>query len=130
MSTHVTSKVEIKSWNEETAAEAEGDRKLTYARIACAYSGDLEGESTLVYTMSYDGSRAIYLGYEHFSGRIGTRLGSFVLQHTGEWLEGTATTQLEVVPDSGTEQLKSLRGTGKAQATHDTHTFELDYDLK
>jgi hypothetical protein len=130
MSTRATSKVDIKSWNEETTLELEGGRKLTRASITCAHSGAIQGESSLEYLMVYraDGT-ASYVGLEHIKGTLSGKNGGFTVQHTGEWQDNAAHTSLSIVPGSGTGDLEGIRGTGVSNATHDELPYTLEYDL-
>jgi hypothetical protein len=130
MSTRATGKVDIKSWNEETTRELEGGRKLTRASITCAYSGAIDGESSLEYLMVYrpDGT-ATYVGLEHVSGTLGGKRGGFVVEHTGEWRDNAAHTTLTIVPGSGTGQLEGISGQGSANATRDELPYTLEYQL-
>ena len=81
----------IKSWDEQPYAEVDGAPKLTHARVATTYTGDLEGEGTSALLMVYDQADASYAGYERVAGSLGGRSGSFVLRSTG-FEEGAART--------------------------------------
>lgn len=119
------------SWNEEPYSEVEGELKLTRAEITNTLTGDVEGESTLTYLMTYlpDGS-ASFTGQERVIGRIGDRQGSFVLQHQGEFRAGKAIGTLTIIPGSGTGDLAGLKGAGSYTATDVQPTpFTLEYDL-
>jgi hypothetical protein len=103
----------VKSWSENTwegkpAAEVTG-AKLTYSKVEYIYKGDMEGESSIQYLMSYneDGSGQ-FVALEHFTGKIGGKSGSVVFQQVGTFEPVTAT--LTVLPGSGTGELAGLRG--------------------
>src|SRR5262245_50418511 len=88
--------------------------KLTRASVTKSYQGDITGEGKLEYLMMYrDDGSASFLGLERVVGSVGSRSGSFVLQHSGIFKGGVATVTLLVVPDSGTGDLRGLRGKGK-----------------
>jgi len=136
MSTHATGTHDMKTWDEKTwdgkpANEVSG-AKLTRASVTNSFHGDIEGEGTLEYLMPYrDDGSASYVGLERVVGRIGDRRGSFVLQHSGTYESGTATTAWSVVPGSGTGDLRGLCGEGGFVARHGDQQvpFTLDYDL-
>lgn len=120
---------EVKAWEENPYDEIDGAPKLTRASIAKSYQGDIEGEGTLEYLMMYreDGS-ASFIGLERVVGRIGDRSGSFVLQHTGEFEGGAAKVAWRVLPGSGTEGLRELRGEGGMSSGHaEKYEISLDY---
>lgn len=115
MSEQASATFQINAWNENTwegqpSRDVQG-AKMTRAEISKTYQGDLEGEGTLQYLMTYaeDGTATV-IGLERFVGRLGNRTGSFVFQHEAfadaSGVRGTAT----VVPGSGTGDLKGLRG--------------------
>jgi hypothetical protein len=110
---HATGRFEMKSWDENPYLEMEGGRKLTRASVSNAFSGDIEGESTLEYLMSYsDEETAYFVGLERIEGKIGDRKGSFVLQQTGTYEDATVKASWFVVPGSGTGDLAGLKGEG------------------
>jgi hypothetical protein len=126
----------IKSWDEKTwegkpIREVPGV-KLSHAVVTRSYQGDIEGEGTIQYLMSYneDGS-ASYVALERVTARIKGRSGSFVLQHTGTFSDGAARSTSTVVAGSGTGELRGLRGRGSEVAVGDQapYPFTLDYDF-
>jgi hypothetical protein len=121
----------IKSWNEQPYSEGPDVPKLTRASVVKAFTGDVEGEGQVEYLMMYrsDGS-ATFVGLERISGRIGDRTGSFVLQRIGVFESGQAKESYSVVPGSGTEDLRGLRGEGRSALGHGAdHPFALNYEL-
>jgi Protein of unknown function (DUF3224) len=131
MSTHATSTFEVKNWDEQTCSEVDGHVKLTRANVAFSYRGDLEATSAMQYLMLYrDDGTASVIGLERVTGRLGAKSGSFVLQYTGNYADGVASGDLEVVSGSATGELAGLHGRGTAVAHHEGKTtFTLDYDL-
>ncbi len=132
MSAHARGTFEGKSWNEQPYAEVDGEPKLTRSSVTNSFHGDIEGEGTLEYLMVYsDDDHAGFVGLERVVGRVGDRRGSFVLQHSGTYAEGTATTAWSVVPGSGTGELRDLRGEGGFVARHGDREvpFTLAYEL-
>ena len=117
--THAKAVFEIKSWDEKPWLELDGKSKLTRAAVTKVYRGDITGEAVSETLMCYlpDGS-AVFNGFERIAGTIGGREGSFVLQASGVYKDGTATSDCTVVPGSGTGQLAGLRGEARYAATH------------
>jgi hypothetical protein len=134
MSTHATAVFEVKSWDEKPYQEIEGGSKLTRAGVTKAYRGDMTGNATSESLMFYraDGT-SVFTGLERIVGAIGGRAGSFVLQVSGTYRDGTATGDCTVVPDSGSGELRGLRGEGRYVATHvdfPNVPFTLDYSFE
>ena len=131
MSTRATGTFEIATWDEKPYDEREGVR-LTSTRVTKAFRGDVEGESTTDLLMAYgaeEGSAA-YVGFERVTGSVHGRSGSFVLHHSATMTRGEGESSLSVVPDSGTGELRGLRGDARITREPDGgRSFTLDYDL-
>jgi Protein of unknown function (DUF3224) len=121
----------IKSWDEKAYSEGQDLPRLTRASVAKTFTGDIEGEGQVEYLMMYrtDGS-ANFVGLERFVGRIGGKIGSFVLERTGVFESGQAKESYSVIPGSATGELRGLRGDGSSAVGHGTeHPFRLNYEL-
>ncbi len=131
MTTQATGTFAIKQWDEQPYHQSDDGAKMTAAHVAFLYHGTIEGESIMEYLMSYrpDGT-GVYIGLEHIAGTVGGRAGSFVLQHSGTFAADGVTGTYAVVPDSGTGDLRGLRGAGNlAIAGEGPYPFTLDYDF-
>jgi len=116
MNTHIEATFEIAGWD-ETPFEGSGDEgaKLTEALVKKRYSGEIDGESTTKWLMSYAPDKsATYVGIEHITGTVGGRRGGLVLMHDGEFRDGVATAVMRIV--SGTGDLAGATGGGKFRA--------------
>ena len=111
----------ITSWKETPIHAGDGLVKVTQASVTQSIEGDLIGQGTIEFLMSYreDGS-ATYVGIQRVVGTLGGRSGAFVLLGEGayEQSKGTATIVWRVAPGSGTGDLHGLAGEGRAVATH------------
>ena len=132
MSTHAQGIFELQSWDENAYLELEGDAKLTRASVAQKFTGDLDGDGSVEWLMCYaDDGTARFVGLQHFSGRVGGRSGSFVLETLGTFEGGEAKGTWSIVPHSGTGELRDISGTGGFAAPHGPKaTVELDYDFE
>ncbi len=132
MSTHAIATFAIKSWDEKPYNEVEGLPKLIRASVTKSFKGDIEGEGTLEYLMvNRDDGATSFVGLERIVGRIGSRTGSFVLQHSGVFEGGVAKAAYFVVPGSGTGDLRGLRGEGSFASGHaQEYPMTLDYDFQ
>ncbi len=77
-----------------------------------SFSGELEAESKgeMLSAMTTTKGSAGYVAIEQVDGKLEGKSGSFVLQHFGTMKEGKDKLILEVVPDSGTGELKGISG--------------------
>jgi hypothetical protein len=134
MTTQATGTYEVKSWDENPYDEGDDVGKLTRAQVVFTYQGDIEGEGAVEYLMAYpDADAAHYIEQQRVVGRLGKRRGSFVLHGSGtfETATNTASGTWDVVPNSGTGELRGLRGHGSYTATHEppaTFTFDYSFD--
>lgn len=132
MTLHATGSIEMKSWEERPFAEVEGTPKLARANGSDLYHGEIEAEATFEYLMMYhDDNTATFTGMERLVGSVGGRSGSFVLQIGGKFEDGAVRAEWSVVPGSGTEALRGLKGEGSLVWRQEQQgTVTLDYDFE
>jgi Protein of unknown function (DUF3224) len=121
----------VSGWEENTYQELENGGKLTKAHVTFGFDGDLEAEGGWEAVMCYqeDGS-ASFTGFQHTTGSLAGRTGSFVLRADGAFSSGQALTTWRVVDGSATGELRGLRGSGSAVTTSGSGgEFTLDYEL-
>jgi len=95
------------------------------------FHGDLEATSRgeMLYAGSAKDSGG-YVAVERVTGTLQGRRGSFSLQHNATMTRGEPYLNIIVVPGSGSEDLKELRGTMKIIIAADgKHFYEFDYEL-
>jgi hypothetical protein len=104
---------QITGWDEKPYLENDDGSKQSHAKINQNYFGDLQGSSDIQYLMTYqmDGT-AIFVGFETVTGTINGKTGSFVIQHTGKFEAGAATSNFAIVPNSGKNELTNISGNG------------------
>jgi hypothetical protein len=91
--------------------------RLAQAEVTFTYAGDLVGTGECRYLFRYgpDGECQA-LGFEHVTGALRGREGSFALRHEGVYGAGGLEIRATIVPGSGTEQLEGLTGGGTVTA--------------
>ena len=132
MRTHATGTFEVKTWEEKPYNEVDGAVKLSRASITQSFEGDIAGEGSVEYLMMYrSDDAASFVGLQRVVGRIGKRSGSFVLQCTGTYEDGTAKASWSVMPGSGSGDLRGLRGEGGFVAHRSrVASMTLDYEFE
>ena len=102
---------QIKKREETTFSEVHCGPKLTKGSFVLTYQGDLQGEGILEeLRVHFTEKRVAIYGLQRVTGQLGQLAGSFVLKHTGRFMNGIILSKLTVVPGSGTGSLKGLRG--------------------
>ncbi len=103
--------------------------KLTRNVLRKEYSGDVAGtsEGQMVAAYTATPGSAGYVAIEHFTGSVGGKSGSFVLQHSGLMERGDAALTVTIVPDSGTAELAGISGTLEIDSAAGAHSYVLDY---
>ncbi|MEV6599400.1 DUF3224 domain-containing protein [Actinoplanes sp. NPDC051346] len=107
------------------------DDTLGRTRALKTIEGDLAGTGRaemLSVGTPIDGS-AGYVAIDRVSGTLHGRSGSFVLQHFGLMDRGAGTLIVQVVPDSGTDELTGLTGTLQIDNDSEHHRYVFDYDI-
>ncbi|HEX3865299.1 MAG TPA: DUF3224 domain-containing protein, partial [Gemmatimonadaceae bacterium] len=70
-----------------------------------------------------------YVAIEHVTGTLGGRSGSFTLQHNATMTRGEPRLRIDVIPDSGTDELAGLTGTMSIVIAGGQHSYEFEYSL-
>lgn len=126
-----------RTWNESRIAEAGSAHAVASATFTTEYAGDIVGTSTCGLLIAYvDGAAerpetlvGPYTGYEQVTGTLAGRTGTFVLAARGSHEGGVASTDVEIVPRSGTGGLAGITGSGSYAADAMTYTMTLAYEL-
>ena len=121
---------DIDKWDGESYDEREG-ATLGRAHIEKTFQGGLRGTSAtdILTAMAQVEGSAAYVGFERFTGTVGERTGTFVLHHNASGSGGEQWMTWTIVPDSGTGELRGIRGEGQICATDGVHSYHLDYEL-
>jgi len=138
-----TGRFTVTSWEEKVVVDIDGEgteingvtypkRGFSRADTTYAYSGDIEGTSTVAYLISYNDGFAPVTGFERFEGSIDGHDGSLVLQHVGDHDAEAVRATLTIVEGMGTGGLAGMRGEATIElAGHsdDGYPITLSYDL-
>ena len=95
------------------------------------FSGDVTGTSEAQMIAAFTGTpgSAGYVAIEHFTGSVGGKSGSFVLQHSGVMSKGDAQFTVTIVPDSGTGELAGISGTLEIDNDEGQHSYVFNYEF-
>jgi hypothetical protein len=115
----------------EGYAEGENGIKLGRMSIEKTWNGELNAKSRgeMLSAMTSVKGSAGYVAIEQVTGSLSGKKGSFVLQHFGTMDNGEDRLILEVIPDSGTGELKGLTGKMAIRIEEGTHYYDFEYTL-
>ncbi|PXX34907.1 uncharacterized protein DUF3224 [Undibacterium pigrum] len=129
--THKASgKFEVKLSPQAAAPGIEAAR-LGRMTIDKQFYGDLQAHSLgeMMSAMGEIKGSAGYVAIERVSGTLLGKKGSFVLMHTGTMNRGQPQLTIQVVPDSGTDELTGISGTMGIDIREGQHFYNFDFNL-
>jgi hypothetical protein len=95
-----------------------------------AFTGDLEADSVTEMLATRSPGGAGYVAMERIVGRLGDRVGTFVLLHMGTIdAAGNPNGQWVIVPGSGTGELAGISGHAHIGADDGTHRIQIHYQF-
>jgi Protein of unknown function (DUF3224) len=112
-----TGRIEVKTYEPKAFDELAGAPSLVEIHVTETFSGDIQGDGIARFIQAgrADGS-ASFVGIERVRGSIHGKKGSFLLQDSGTLVGAEVNGEWFVVPGSGTDELRGLRGTGGFKA--------------
>ncbi len=116
----------------QPADEREAAAFLGRMAIDKSFHGELEATSVGQMLAARGGQPASagYVAIERVTGTLAGRQGSFVLQHSGHSNPAGQSLEINVVADSGTDELKGLSGTMRIIIQPGGgHFYEFEYEL-
>ena len=121
-------------WEEMPYELIEEGMKATKASVEFTFSGDIEGKANVEFLMFYQSfdlndshkAKAQYVGLLRIVGSVKGKSGSFVATDNGNYENGTANSNLSIIPNSGTGELSTIRGAGTSLANQSGCTWEFE----
>jgi hypothetical protein len=115
----------------ETYANSGRGNELGRMSIDKTYTGELDATSKgeMLSAITSVGGSAGYVAIERVEGELCGNKGSFVLQHFGVMNKGEDRLLLEVVPDSGTDELEGLSGEMEIRIEEGVHYYHFSFSL-
>jgi len=132
MSQRATGSFDVKVTPQKPDTQVARAANLSRLTIDKRFHGDLEGISKgemLALQTEVKGS-AGYVALERVTAKLKGRSGSFVLQHSASMSRGESRSEITVVPDSATGELRGLSGTMSISVGADgAHAYEFDFKI-
>lgn len=79
--------------------------------------------------MNQEKMAGAYVALEKVTGSIDGKKGTFCLYHSSSANGGVNVQSIQVVPESGTEELSGLKGSMEIDNTKEVHSYTFKYDL-
>lgn len=112
---------------------AKGQNGINLGRMSIdkTFTGKLNASSQgeMLSVMTPVQGSAGYVAIEQVIGELEGKKGSFVLQHFGTMDKGQDSLILNVIPDSGTDELEGLTGSMKIRIENGVHHYDFQYTL-
>ncbi|MFZ6653818.1 DUF3224 domain-containing protein [Undibacterium sp. TJN19] len=126
----VTGTFEVKL-SPQPAAASIAAANLGRQTIDKQFHGELEAHSLgeMIAAGTATKGSAGYVAIERVTGSLQGKKGTFILMHTGVMNRGIPQLTVQVVPDSGTEELLGISGQMRIQITNGQHFYTFDYQL-
>ena len=127
---HITGRFDVTLKPQDPAQGIEA-ANLGRKTVTKQYHGDLNAQSLgeMLATGTETKGSAGYVAIERVTGTLQGNKGSFVLMHTGIMNRGQPQLTVQVVPDSGTEELTGLVGQMGIQIDNGQHVYTFDFTL-
>jgi len=119
---------EVKLTPQDDGPDAPVGRMMLDKQFEGDLTGTSKGEMLMASSSSIPGS-AGYVAIEKVTGTLNERSGSFYLQHSGTMTRGAGELSINVIPDTGTDQLIGLQGKLNIIIADGKHSYEFDYSL-
>ncbi len=127
----------VKNWEENDYEKVSSEMKMTKASVEYLINGEIEGNASVEYLMFYKyfdsndphKSTAVYTGLMKFEGKLQGKEGSFVMEDSGTFENGLASSSLKIINSSGIGELKGIEGSGHYSASKEGAFIELDFTL-
>ncbi len=109
-----------------------GDDQLRMMLLSKKYEGDLDATGTgrMLTGMTEIPGSAGYVAIERIDGTLKGAKGSFLIQHSGISVGEEKRLVIQVIPDSGTQELAGIVGTMEIKLEGGKHFYRFEYDLK
>ena len=112
---------------------AHGQQGVNLGRMSIdkQFTGGLTATSQgeMLSAMTPTQGSAGYVAIEQVVGTLAGKQGSFVLQHFGTMDKGQDSLILNVIPDSGADELEGLAGSMKIRIENGVHHYDFQYTL-
>ena len=128
MNNRASGTFDVKLTPQDDGADAPIGRMSIDKQFHGDLAGTSKGQMLMSSSPSVNGS-AGYVAIEKVTATLHGHHGTFYLQHNGTMTRGVGELTITVIPDSGTDELVTLRGTMNVRLDDGKHSYEFEYEL-
>jgi hypothetical protein len=127
----VSGKFQVKLLPLEPSYKGSNGINIGRMSIDKKFEGELSAYSKgeMVSAMTPVKGSAGYVAVEQVIGILSGKKGSFALQHSGSMNKGKDFLIIEIIPDSGTDELKGITGKMKIHIEEGQHYYDFEYQF-
>lgn len=128
----VSGKFEVRLQSLEPYSKGEHGITVNRMSIDKEFEGELSAVSKgeMISAMTLLKGSAGYVAVEQVIGTLSGKKGSFILQHFGIMNKAKNYLNIEVVPDSGTDELIGISGMMNIRVEEGLHYYDFEYQFK
>ena len=127
----------VSKWEETPLRPDVDGMRSTRVSTEFLFAGEIDGTAHVEYLMFYTAfnekdmhnSQATYVGHIQIVGNVKGMVGSFALTDSGSFQGGLASSQVEIITGSGTDELASISGVGTYAANAQGCSWELNVNF-
>lgn len=127
----------VSQWEETPIRPDVDGMRATRVSAQFLFAGQIEGTAHVEYLMFYTAidekdmhkSQATYVGHIKIVGNVKGMVGSFALTDSGSFQGGLASSQVEIIAGSGTDELSTISGLGNYSADAQGCRWELELEF-
>lgn len=127
----------VSKWEETPIRPDTDGMRATRVSAEFLFAGEIEGTADVEYLMFYTAfdekdmhnSQARYVGHIKVVGTAKGKSGSFTLTDSGSFEGGLASSEVEVIIGSGTDEFNSISGSGSYAADSQGCRWELELEF-
>ncbi len=112
----------------DAAAQEVGAMRMRFDKV---FEGALDASSTvsMMGIMDMELKSGGYVAIEKVTGKLDGKQGSFCFQHSSTMDRGAQQQSITVIPDTGTDELKGLKGNLTVEIIEGKHYYDFSYEL-
>ena len=127
----------VSQWEETPLRSDVNGMRATRVSAQFLFAGEIEGTAHVEYFMFYTAfdekdmhnSQAKYVGQIQIVGTVKGKAGSFALTDSGSFQGGLASSQVEIIAGSGTDELSTISGSGRYSADAQGCRWQLELEF-
>jgi Protein of unknown function (DUF3224) len=127
--TTATGTFQVTSQEEDVYDQTDAGLRLARARGTQEFAGDIAGQGSVEWLVCYSPPGGRFVGLQRIEGTLGGRRGSLIIEATAEFDGTRSRGWWRVLPDTGGGELQGITGEGSFEASAQSASYRLEYEL-